>query len=133
MIRQMAHICIKSTDLAETGRFYFDALGLEKKFSFIKNNEEFGYYIGLGQNTFVEVFKGEPLGDGNIVHVAIQVDDLDGLIERIRQHGYEVTDKKQGNDSSWQAWVTDPSGVKIEFHEYTPDSSQITGRDCVLD
>ena len=40
MIRQMAHICINTKDLDETGRFYFDALGLRKKFSFLKKKQD---------------------------------------------------------------------------------------------
>lgn len=47
--------------------------------------------------------------------------------------GYAVTEKKLGADQSWQAWTTDPSGVRIEFHQYTAHSSQVTGKDCVLD
>jgi hypothetical protein len=27
-------------------------------------------------------------------------------------------------DHSWQAWITDPDGNKIELHDYTPESWQ---------
>ena len=130
MIRQLAHICIHAADLDETARFYCDALGLEKGFEFVRDGDPFGYYLKLGADTFIEVFRGTSGVEGNIRHVAIQVDDLDGLIVRIREHGYDVGDKKMGTDQSWQAWVTDPNGVRIEFHEYTEQSRQLTGGVC---
>lgn len=132
MIRQLAHICIHARDLDETARYYFDALGLEKGFEFKKDDALIGYYIKLGHNTFIEVFKGTPGDPGNIAHVSLETDNLDELIQRIRKHGYEATDKKLGADSSWQSWSTDPNGVRIEFHEYTPESRQIIGGTCMV-
>ena len=61
-----------------------------------------------------------------------EVGDIDEVSRRLKADGHEVTDKKLGSDQSWQIWTTDPGGVKIEFHEYTAKSSQVTGRDCVL-
>jgi catechol 2,3-dioxygenase-like lactoylglutathione lyase family enzyme len=133
MIKQLAHLCIFTRDLSENARFYFDCLGLEKGFEFVKDGELFGYYIELGGNTFIEVFHGQPGEPGNINHLAIEVDDLDGLIERITSFGYECGEKKLGGDFSWQAWVTDPDGVRIEFQEYTAKSLQIQGGVCQVD
>lgn len=130
MIRQLAHICIHTVDLDATARFYESGLGLERQIDFIKDGELFGYYIKLGNDTFIEVFKGDPGTSGNINHVAIQVDDMDTVIERLRAHGYEVGDKEMGADRAWQAWTADPNGVRIEFHEYTPESLQLTGGTC---
>ena len=130
MIRQLAHICIQTEDLDATRSFYLGALGLGLGFEFEKDGTPFGYYIKLGNNTFIEVFKGTPGDIGNIQHVAIEVSDLDALIRRIRDHGHEVEDKKLGADSSWQAWVSDPNGIRIEFHEYTADSRQLVGGKC---
>jgi glyoxylase I family protein len=133
MIKQLAHVCIFSTDLNATARFYLEGLGLERGFEFIKDDDLFGYYINLGGSTFIEVFKGEPGAEGNIKHLAIEVDDIDEIILRLRNHGYEVGDKSLEADHSWQAWTTDPDGVKIEFHEYTQDSLQLTGGTCLVD
>lgn len=132
MITQIAHICIHSPDLDLTKRFYTEALGLDVRFEFEKDGEPFGYYLEVGHMTFIEVFKGDPGRAGNIKHVALQVSDLDGLIARIRSAGFEVGDKRMGADNSWQAWTTDPSGVQIEFHEYTDDSRQRVGGKCIV-
>lgn len=131
MIKQLAHICIHATDLEETSRFYTEILGLKKAFVFERNGEPFGYYIDFGNNTFVEVFKGSPGEVGNIQHVAVEVEDMDGLIDRIRSHGLEIGEKKLGADQTWQVWLTDPNGIRIEFMEYTEDSRQRVGGTCV--
>ena len=60
------------------------------------------------------------------------ISDMDALLERVRKHGFSHTDKKPGADQSWQAWLEDPDGVRIELHEYTPNSSQLTGKTCVV-
>ncbi len=132
-ITQLAHICIHSSDLELTKRFYTGALGLELGFEFERAGEPIGFYIKAGKSTFIEVFKGDPGTVGNINHVALQVTDLDALLKQIRDAGFEVGDKSMGEDKSWQAWATDPNGIRIEFHEYTPESMQITGGTCIVD
>ena len=132
MIKQLAHICINSSDLSLTKRFYTEALGLDLGFEFEKDGQPFGFYIKAGNATFIEVFKGDPGQVGNINHVAIQVTDLDSLITQIRSAGFDVGDKTMGADNSWQAWTTDPSGIRIEFHEYTDESLQIIGGKCTV-
>ena len=132
MIKQIAHICINTKDLGKTYDFYTKVLGLKKGFEFEKEGELFGYYIKLGNNTFIEIFKGEPGEVGNINHLAIEVENLDGLIQKIRSHGIEINDKILGIDQSYQVWVTDPNGVRIEFHEYTPKSMQLIGGKGVI-
>lgn len=133
MVTQLAHICIHTSDLEKTARFYCEALGLERGFEFIKDGALFGYYLKLGNNTFIEVFKGDPGGIGNINHVAIQTDDIDSMIIRIKEHGYAIGEKTLGADDSWQVWTTDPNGVRIEFHQYTETSLQLNGGTCVAD
>ena len=133
MIKQLAHICIHTTDLEKTLGFYTEVLGLEKGFDFERKGACFGYYLKLGATTFIEVFPGEPGAVGNINHVAIEVEDMDGLIARLREHGVEVGEKTLGADHSWQVWITDPNGIRIEFHEYTDQSMQRVGGTCVVD
>ncbi|MGE9297321.1 MAG: VOC family protein [Puniceicoccales bacterium] len=130
MIKQLAHLCINSPDLDATSKFYCGALGLEKGFEFQRDGALFGYYLKLGSNTFIEVFQGEAGPEGNIRHLAIEVDDIDAVIAHLREAGYEATEKKLGADHSWQSWTTDPSGVRIEFHEYTNNSLQLNGGVC---
>ena len=72
---------------------------------------------------------GEP---ADRVHVVIEVDDIEAVRAALLAAGYEATEKKLGSDHSWQAWTRDPSGIRIEFHQYTAKSSQLTHEDCIL-
>ena len=133
MITQLAHVCLGSTDLKKTEHFYCTALGLKKHFRFLRDGKEFGFYLDLGGNTFVEVFE-QPVDAAErppIRHLCLEVSGMEALIARVRAHGYEVSDKKLGMDQIWQCWLTDPNAVRIELHEYTDVSSQRTGADCV--
>lgn len=133
MIKRLAHICIHSEDLKETEKFYCAVLGLEKGFVFKKDDALFGFYIKLGGDSFIEVFKGDPGVVGNINHLAIETDDIDQVITKLRSNGCDASDKKLGVDKSWQSWTKDPSGVKIEFHQYTDESLQFRGGACEVD
>lgn len=133
MIQQLAHICIHTHDIQATEHFYCKALGLEKGFEFIRRGKRFGFYLKCGQHTFIEVFEGNQSEVGNINHLALQVDDMDAVRQQIEQAGYTVGAKKLGADQSWQCWLKDPNGVRIELHEYTPQSMQLVGGQCVVD
>jgi catechol 2,3-dioxygenase-like lactoylglutathione lyase family enzyme len=136
MLKQLAHVCIMSTDLEATERFYCDLFGLKKSFVFYKGDEVFGFYLGLENRTFIEVFfNGNTAVQDNtpINHLCLEVADLDAVIAHVRANHYEITDKKKGCDNTWQAWLNDPSGVRIELFEYTAVSSQFNGQDCQVD
>lgn len=136
MIKQLAHINIGAHDLKASADFYFNILGLEKTFEFIKDGELYGFYAGTGNLTFVEVFKQQETEEPTtslLHHLCLEVEDLDEVISEIRQKGWEVSDKKLGGDNSWQAWISDPSGVQIELMQYTKGSSQFTGEACLVD
>ncbi len=99
----------------------------------MKDDALFGYYIKLGNDSFIEVFKGDPGAAGNIDHLAIETDDINQVISTLRSNGFDATDKKLGVDKSWQSWTEDPNGVKIEFHQYTDESLQFRGGACEVD
>lgn len=135
MIKSIAHICISTKDLDETERFYCFCLGLTKKFNFIRNDNIAGYYLQINENNYIEVFHRDTLSsdeDPKIKHFCLEVEDIDKAIENIKKYDVDVTDKKIGCDNSWQAWLTDPNGIKIELHEYTDKSCQVTGSDCFI-
>ena len=136
IIKTIAHVCLAATDLEASRRFYCDTLGCRKVFDFIRAGKIFGFYLEIVPGSYVELFKyerTEPQALAPIAHICFETSDIDDLHARLKAGGYPVTDKSLGADKSWQIWTTDPSGVKIEFHQYTPDSSQFTGRNCIFD
>lgn len=136
IIKQVAHICIGANDLAESEKFYCEGLGMERGFDFVKDGELYGFYVKCGENTYIEIFIQEETANLErpiMKHLCLEVTDIDEAIAEIKAKGIEITDKKQGGDMSWQAWITDPSGVAIEIMQYTDESSQFTGNPCIVD
>ncbi|HOX06912.1 MAG TPA: VOC family protein [Planctomycetota bacterium] len=134
-LKRIAHICLGAKDLAATEKFYCGALGCTRAFDFIRGGKRVGFYLRAGEGTFIEVFlqdKLDPEAPAPIRHLCLEVEGIDAMISRVKAAGFQIGEKKLGADRSWQVWTADPAGVKIEFHEYTPESSQSTGRDCVL-
>jgi predicted enzyme related to lactoylglutathione lyase len=49
-----------------------------------------------------------------------RVDDLDGLIARLRTEGVEIADERHQDENGRFAWITDPEGHRIELWEPAP-------------
>lgn len=134
MFKRLAHVCIGADDLAASENFYCNLLGMQKVFDFEKDSKPFGFYANAGDTTYIEVFIQSEVANLDrpiMKHFCLEVEDLDAVIAHCESKGITVSEKKQGADLSWQAWITDPSGVAIELMQYTPDSSQFTGRTVI--
>lgn len=128
MITGLAHACFTVSDLERALSFYRDGLGLKEAFDFIDDTgHRFGVYLHLGRRNFIELFQGQ-LGERaekqSYRHICLEVDDIQATAEALRQAGIEVSEVKLGRDQSYQAWITDPDGNRIELHAYTPESWQ---------
>lgn len=135
MIKGFAHVCLAATDLVAVESFYCQGLGFKKVFDFIRNGAVTGFYLEIASGVYIEVFVGGEIDRKSrspVSHFCLETDDIDQVAMRLAENGYETTPKKLGADQSWQIWVTDPSGVRIEFHQYTAKSSQLTHENCVL-
>ena len=128
MIKALAHVCFTVRDLEASEAFYRKQLGLAPGFDFINDQgERFGVYLHLADRSFLELFQGEadkPAAGQSYRHFCLEVDDLEAEVARLRAAGVEVTDPHLGSDHSWQAWLSDPDGNRIELHCYTPESKQ---------
>jgi lactoylglutathione lyase/glyoxylase I family protein len=133
-VKQLAHVCIFANDLAETRDFYRDVLGMEIVFNFTRKNAWYGFYLGAGGRSNLEVFlkpEAEYSNRNRINHLCLEVASIDDAVTHIRGRGVDVTDKALGCDETWQAWLADPNGVRIELFEYTALSAQFSGGDRV--
>lgn len=131
---KFAHICIHAKDLAETERFYTDVLGMDRSFGFYKDGKLFGIYLRISEKNFIEVFQAgdAPSDSSPIAHLCLETSDIDADLAELRASGVEATDKKTGSDGTYQIWLADPNGVRIELHQYTDDSCQVTGKDIQI-
>ena len=89
MIKQLAHICIHTSYLEKTENFYCKILGLQKKFNFNKEGRLFGFYIDLGNKTFLEFFydSESPNQNSAIKHFCLEVENIELIIKTLNENG----------------------------------------------
>jgi catechol 2,3-dioxygenase-like lactoylglutathione lyase family enzyme len=128
VITALAHACFTVSDLERSIRFYRDGLGLTQAFDFTDpNGRRTGLYLHVGGRSFIELFEGQvaaPADRQSYRHICLEVDDIEATARALRGRGIEVSESKLGGDQSYQAWITDPDGNRIELHQYTPKSWQ---------
>lgn len=129
MFKRIAHVCLNVRDL-KVSIDYYTRLGFSVKFMFTRKGKDYGAYLEIAPQTFIEMFEGLQGGaaaDGGIMHFCLETDDLDLLMQKLTAANVPYTPKKIGCDNTWQIWLTDPDGNSFEVHQYTSKSAQYTG------
>jgi len=134
---KIAHVSLSVKNLQASIDFY-TKLGFTKRFVFNKNGRLFGVYLEFGRGNFIEIFEDtRPKRSGaskrTVGHFCLETPNIDTAIESLSSRGIEHTPKKSGADSTYQIWLKDPDGNEFEIHQYTPESSQLTGKDVEAD
>lgn len=133
MITGIAHNAVTVRSMEESLRFYTEGLGFKRAFDIDRpeTGEPWIVYLNICPGQFLELFYGgteenpwrHELAGFN--HFCFEVDDIFSTVERVRAAGYPIDiEPCQGCDSNWQAWVTDPNGIRIELMKIEPDSPQ---------
>ncbi len=136
MTHSLAHICILTRDLEATSTFYCQALGMKRKFDFFKDGNLYGFYLEMSDGNYIEAFRDDAVGDrvsGPFLHLCLETDDIEASRQQLMAAGVAVSEIKKGCDNTFQIWFKDPNGLDIELHQYTAQSSQRTGADCIVD
>ncbi|MET3557679.1 lactoylglutathione lyase [Streptococcus rupicaprae] len=121
MTSKMAHTCVRVRDLDASLAFYKEALGFEisRRRDFPDHQFTLVYLTLPGDDYELELTYNYDHGPYNIGdgygHIAISVEDLEGLHAKHVEAGYEVTDLKglPGTQPSYY-FILDPDGYKIE-------------------
>ena len=122
MVKGIHHISMKCErmDEFETMKdFYQNLIGLP-----VKREWDGGIMFDAG-NALIEVFRsGGNKGKGAIDHLAFQTDNVDAIIEKVKQAGYEVfiepTDIVIPSEPAYparMAFCRGPLGEEIEFFQ----------------
>ena len=129
MITGISHACYLVSDLDRAVDFWCNKMGLKKAFDLnLRGGEVRGVFLLAGRRTFVEIFEGEPVPlppNASHKHISYEVDDMEETVKTLRERGVEVTDPVRGGEGSFQAWVTDPEGIRIELQQFTDQSLQV--------
>lgn len=129
MFTRIAHVCLNVKNL-DRSVAYYQKLGFKPSFQFTRNGADFGAYLEIAPDNYIEMFEDPgmdaPVNTG-IAHFCLESQDLDKTIAQLRANGVEFTEKKLGCDHTYQIWLRDPDGNAFEVHQYTDKSCQKTG------
>jgi lactoylglutathione lyase len=95
----LAHIGVFVKDIKKSQKFYAEILGLETIHECVFEGEDNTFTIAFMKkgSLCLEIVMREhqtELGDGVVAHIAMQVDDLDGMIQKLGALGIEFETKE---------------------------------------
>jgi len=121
----VAHIGLKTDDLAAARKFYGRDLGFAEAFSLDKPTGGLMLtYFKVNDHQYIEIYPTltDPNGD-RLTHVAFETTDVRQLREYLASHGVKVPESlKPGLDGNLSLMVKDPEGHNVEFVQYLPGS-----------
>ena len=120
---EFLHTCYRIGDIDRSVRFY-ETLGFEERARFPIRDEAINVFMGLpGEDPRLELtynhgVDGYDLGTG-YNHIAVTVEDLDGTLARLSEHGIEPEKPPYSvrEGGSRLCFVRDPDGYRIELIE----------------
>jgi predicted enzyme related to lactoylglutathione lyase len=118
-------VFFKCQDLEHTKGWYRDLLGMPLQdaygaaFPFREDDtpETRGYSVFGPFSSRTRYF--EPSDRGFMIN--LRVDDLDGVLTKLRSAGARIVGDTEEHDYGRFAWVVDPEGVKLELWEPSGD------------
>ncbi len=121
----VAHIGLKTNDIAAARAFYGKGLGFQEPFTLDKPSGGLMLtYFKVNDHQYIEVFpelKGET--EDRLSHIAFETTDAGALRGYLASKGVPVpASLKPGLDGNLSFMVKDPDGHMVEFVQYMPGS-----------
>jgi catechol 2,3-dioxygenase-like lactoylglutathione lyase family enzyme len=125
----VAHIGLKTNDLAAARNFYGRDLGFAEPFTLDKPAGGLLLtYFKVNDHQYIEVFpelKSET--EDRLSHIAFETSDAQQLRDYLASHGVKVPDAiHPGRDGNLSFMIKDPDGHNVEFVQYLPGSLHST-------
>jgi catechol 2,3-dioxygenase-like lactoylglutathione lyase family enzyme len=116
MTFKLNHVHLKTKDPEATAKFYVETMGAK----IVSQNANGSYRIdlhGLSLNVskFLEQQKREQ--KYGMEHIAIDTDELDGLIEKLKARGINILEQTIVSGGRRVCFFEGPDGVQLEFIE----------------
>ncbi len=132
--KRIAHTAFKVSNMEESLKFYCDGLGFKRKFE-LRDEQDNPWieYLEIMPLQYHELFYDSAGSDKGVqdddhigyLHLSLEVENLQDTKRELIEHGVTIDeDIKLGPDHTYQLWVSDPDGNRIEFMEYTSESLQ---------
>ena len=111
------HVSINVDDVDVALGFYVDVLGLAQREDRPPDLGVGGAWLDAGAQQVHLIHAPPPTARGQ--HFALLVEDLDGVVEELRNREVDVSDPTPVGHSR-QSFLKDPAGNLIELHEAAP-------------
>ncbi len=121
----VAHIGLKTNDLAAARRFYGHALGYQEPFTVDKPSGGLMLtYFKVNDHQYIEVFPDLTSDtEDRLSHIAFETTNIRQLRDYLAAKGVKVPAAlKPGLDGNLSMMLKDPDGHNVEFVEYRPGS-----------
>ena len=111
-------------DYEKSLEFYTKVMGFHVAFKFPSpDGKPTTTYFQINRDTFLEMAPASATVPAGITHMGIESTDVKGTIARLRQAGATVEDfRVSGPTKALLSNLNDPSGIRLELIELTPDS-----------
>ena len=124
----VAHIGVRTDDLAAARKFYGDVLGYQEPFTYDRPASQGGgllcTYFKVNDRQYIEVFPElKDSKQDRLSHISFETDNVDQLRDYMASKGVQVPEKLEPmGDGNRGFEVHDPDGHLIEFIQYMPGS-----------
>ncbi len=130
MIKGIAHLAFRVSNIDRSVAFYEKAFGFKRKFS-LDNDDGTPWlvYLQVNADQFIELFPStDPVTQHqsrSYQHLCIEVENINEVAKRLEDQGIILDEPViLGLDGNYQCWVHDPDGNPIELMEYGPQAMQ---------
>lgn len=118
MIKKVAFIGHRVTDMGAAKKFYGELLGLKETASY--QDKWFEFDTPEGKTIALDTFSPE----GTPPYLSLETDDIVAEVARLKEAGVEIVMDLQDNKVCKMAIIKDPSGNNIMLHEIAPDRAK---------
>ena len=118
MIKQVAFIGHRVQDMARAKKFYGELLGLQKTAEY--ENKWCEFDTPEGKSIALDTFSPE----GTPPYLALETDDIEAELDRLKQAGVEVVMGVQDNKVCKMAIIKDSEGNGLMLHQIAPDRAK---------
>lgn len=152
LIKGISHLAFNVVDMDRSLDFYCNGLGLKKIFEIIipENIAEIFpnspiaamagkpgiVYLEVAPGEFIELFYPKPVTDLNsggpnferigYAHLSLLVGDIYKAASTLSDRGIKLDSEiRIGQDHTYQFWIKDPDGNRIELMQYIAESFQV--------
>jgi catechol 2,3-dioxygenase-like lactoylglutathione lyase family enzyme len=116
-VERLDHINIRTSDLEATKRFFVDVLGLTEGWRPPFNFP--GAWLYCGEQAVVHLVGTTASGNvenAALDHFAFYVRGFDGVVSKLKKHGYRFEARVVPDSGRRQIFMADPNGVRVELN-----------------